>query len=74
MLEDRKVFMNNNWVDWQDANVHMMSHGFSRGSTIFEVISFNESRRGVAVFRLEDHIRRIFPLCRTAGYGDTRVP
>lgn len=71
MLADRKVFMNSNWVDWQDANVHMMSHGFSRGSTIFEVISFNESRRGVAVFRLEDHIRRFF---RSAELLDMEIP
>lgn len=71
MLADRKVFMNTKWVDWQDANVHMMSHGFSRGSTIFEVLSFKDSRRGVAVFRLEDHIRRFF---RSAELLDMEIP
>lgn len=71
MLADRKVFMNTKWVDWKDANVHMMSHGFSRGSTIFEVISFNESRHGVAVFRLEDHIKRFF---RSAELLDMEIP
>ena len=71
MLDDRKDFMNNEWVDWRDANVHMMSHGFSRGSTIFEVISFHENSGGIIVFRLEDHITRFF---RSAELLEMEVP
>jgi branched-chain amino acid aminotransferase len=71
MLEDRWVNINGSFAAWKDATVHMMSHGFSRGSTIFEVISFHDTRRGVAVFRLEDHIRRLF---RSAELLDMELP
>ena len=71
MLEDRLVNINGSFVAWKEATVHMMSHGFSRGSTIFEVISFNQSRQGMAVFRLEDHIRRFF---RSAELLDMEIP
>ena len=60
MLVDRLVHINGKFVPWENASVHMMSHGFSRGSTIFEVISFHENRNGVVVFRLKDHITRFF--------------
>lgn len=71
MLEDRCVNINGGFVAWKDATVHMMSHGFSRGSTIFEVISFHATDRGVVVFRLEDHIRRLF---RSAELLDMELP
>ena len=36
MLADRMVFVNGDFVKWQDATVHMMCHSFARGSAIFE--------------------------------------
>lgn len=71
MLEDRLVNINGSFVAWKEATVHMMSHGFSRGSTIFEVISFHENPQGVAVFRLKDHITRFF---RSAELLDMELP
>jgi branched-chain amino acid aminotransferase len=71
MLEDRSVYVNGDFVAWENASVHMMSHGFSRGSTIFEVISFHENRHGVVVFRLKDHISRFF---RSAELLDMALP
>ena len=71
MLADRLVHINGEFVAWENANVHMMSHGFSRGSTIFEVISFHENPGGVIVFRLTDHITRFF---RSAELLDMEVP
>jgi branched-chain amino acid aminotransferase len=37
-----------------------MSHSFARGSVIFEVISFHKTDRGSAVFRLDEHVNRLF--------------
>lgn len=71
MLEDRLVNINGQWVAWKDATVHMMSHGFSRGSTIFEVISVHDTPRGVMVFRLNEHVTRMF---RSAELLDTELP
>lgn len=59
MLDQRLVWINGNLVKWNDASVHMMSHSFARGSTIFEVISFYRTPAGPAVFRLNDHVARL---------------
>jgi len=59
MLNERLVWINGKMVNWNEASVHMMSHSFARGSTIFEVISFYRTRRGAAVFRLPEHLARL---------------
>jgi branched-chain amino acid aminotransferase len=71
MLEERWVYKNGSFVKWPEATVHMMSHSFARGSTIFEVISFYETASGSAVFRLNDHIAR---LEKSAAYLDMELP
>jgi branched-chain amino acid aminotransferase len=71
MLAERMVFVNGNFVKWQDATVHMLSHSFARGSTIFEVISLYATASGPAVFRLHDHIAR---LEKSAEYLDMELP
>jgi len=60
MLSDRTIYLNGKFVEWEKATVHLMSHSFSRGSSIFEVMSFHKTRRGPAVFRLDEHINRLF--------------
>ena len=71
MVEDRLVWINGNFVSWKNATVHIMSHSFGRGSAIFEVISFHNTARGPAVFRLEAHIDRLF---RSAELLDMALP
>jgi branched-chain amino acid aminotransferase len=71
MLEDRLVWRNGDFVRWPEATVHMMSHSFARGSTIFEVISLYATASGPAVFRLHDHIER---LEKSAAYLDMELP
>jgi branched-chain amino acid aminotransferase len=71
MLEERWVYKNGSFVKWPEATVHMMSHSFARGSTIFEVISFYLTASGPAVFRLHEHIAR---LEKSAAYLDMELP
>jgi branched-chain amino acid aminotransferase len=71
MLEERWVYKNGSFVKWPEASVHMMSHSFARGSTIFEVISFYATAAGPAVFRLPEHIAR---LEKSAAYLDMELP
>jgi branched-chain amino acid aminotransferase len=71
MLEERVVFLNGQFVPWNEAKVHMMSHSFGRGSAIFEVMSLHESHAGPAVFRLDEHLHRLF---RTAQLLDMEIP
>ena len=71
MLENRIVYFNGDFVAWEKATVHMMSHSFGRGSAIFEVLSLHDTTDGPAVFRLDEHIHRLF---RTAEFLDMEIP
>ena len=71
MIEDRIVYLKGEFIPWDNANVHMMSHSFGRGSAIFEVISLHKTASGPAVFRLEAHIDRLF---RSAEFLDMELP
>jgi branched-chain amino acid aminotransferase len=71
MLSDRTVYLNGKFVEWEKATVHILSHGFARGSAIFEVMSFHETKKGTAIFRLDEHIYRLF---RTAELLSMELP
>jgi branched-chain amino acid aminotransferase len=60
MFENHIVYMNGEYVAGEQATVHIMSHSLGRGSAIFEVISFYATDSGPVIFRLEDHIHRLF--------------
>ena len=71
MIEDRIVYLNGEYVPWESANVHIMSHSFGRGSAIFEVISLHATVSGPAIFRLQAHIERLF---RSAELLEMELP
>lgn len=54
-----KAWINGEIVHWDQATVHIMSHSFTRGSAVFEVISFHQTPNGTAVFRLDEHLKRL---------------
>ena len=58
-LQNRKIWLNGSFVPWAKATVHLMSHSFTRGSAIFEVMSLHSTSRGPAIFRLDDHLGRL---------------
>ena len=71
MFEDRIVYLKGEFIPWENATVHIMSHSFGRGSAIFEVISLHKTASGPAVFRLEAHIDRLF---KSAEFLDMELP
>jgi branched-chain amino acid aminotransferase len=71
MLEDRIVFLNGEFVAWNQAKAHLMCHSLGRGSAIFEVLSLHDTRLGPAVFRLDEHMDRLF---RSAELLDMELP
>jgi branched-chain amino acid aminotransferase len=53
------IWMNGQFVPWDEACIHPLSHSLQRGSTLFESIDCNETFDGrTAIFRLNEHIRR----------------
>ncbi|MHB8670179.1 MAG: branched-chain amino acid transaminase [Acidimicrobiales bacterium] len=59
-----KIWMDGALVDWDDARIHILSHSLHYGSGVFEGIRAYATSRGPAVFRLTDHIRRLFDSAR----------
>jgi branched-chain amino acid aminotransferase len=53
------IWMNGEFVAWDDAKVHVLSHGLHYGSGVFEGIRCYETERGPAVFRHLDHLDRL---------------
>ncbi len=54
-----KVWLNEKIIPWEDAQVPILSHGFSRGSAVFEVCGTHIVPGGVAAFRLDAHLKRL---------------
>ncbi len=54
-----KIWHNGKLIDWHNAQLHVLSHVVSYGSSVFEGIRCYETAQGPAVFRLREHMRRL---------------
>ncbi len=54
-----KVWRNGEFIAWDDARIHVMSHVVNYGSSVFEGIRCYETAKGPAVFRLTEHMQRL---------------
>src|SRR5829696_2245894 len=58
------IWKNGEFVPWDKAKVHVLSHGLHYGTGVFEGIRCYETERGPAIFRHHEHLKR---LVRSAG-------
>jgi branched-chain amino acid aminotransferase len=61
--ELKKIWMDGKFVDWADANVHILTHTLHYGTGVFEGIRCYKTKKGSAVFRLQEHVDRLFDSC-----------
>jgi branched-chain amino acid aminotransferase len=54
-----KIWHNGKFINWDDAQVHVISHVISYGSAVFEGIRCYGTKQGPAIFRLRDHMQRL---------------
>ena len=54
-------------VDWKDAKVHFLTHALHYGTAIFEGIKCYPTPMGPAIFRLKDHLDRLYRSLRYVG-------
>jgi branched-chain amino acid aminotransferase len=59
MTKSEKIWMNGQFVAWDDAKVHVLSHVLHYGSSVFEGIRCYNTKQGPAIFRLGEHIERL---------------
>lgn len=55
-----KIWMNGAFVKWDDAKVHILTHSLHYGTAVFEGIRCYKAEAGSAVFRLQEHVNRLF--------------
>jgi len=67
MNYENKVWFNGKMIPWQEATVPLLSHGFSRGSAIFEVFGIHEGPNGPVAFRMDEHLKRLMESARLLG-------
>ena len=59
MIESELIWHNGEFVAWEDAKVHVLTHGLHYGTGVFEGIRCYETERGSAIFRHLDHLQRL---------------
>ncbi len=55
-----KIWLDGELVDWAEARVHVLTHSLHYGSGVFEGIRAYATEQGPAVFRLREHVARLF--------------
>jgi branched-chain amino acid aminotransferase len=55
-----KIWANGKMIDWDDAKIHVLAHVVNDGSSVFEGIRCYHTPKGPAVFRLGEHVERLF--------------
>jgi branched-chain amino acid aminotransferase len=59
VIETEAIWHNGELVAWEDAKVHVLTHGLHYGTGVFEGIRCYETQHGPAIFRLHDHLDRL---------------
>lgn len=70
-IRAEKIWRNGQLINWDDAKVHVLSHALHYGTSWFEGIRCYDTQRGSEIFRLHDHIKRLF---NSAKIYRTNVP
>jgi branched-chain amino acid aminotransferase len=53
------IWLNGEFVAWEDAKVHVLTHALHYGTGVFEGIRAYETPEGTAIFRNQDHLERL---------------
>ena len=54
------IWKNGSYEKWDESSVHILSHTVHYGTGVFEGVRAYETEKGAAIFRLEDHTKRLF--------------
>ena len=60
MNEAQYIWMDGEQAAWKDAKVHVLTHTLHYGNAVFEGTRAYQTRDGLAIFRLDDHTKRLY--------------
>ena len=64
---DGKIWFNGELVEWRSATTHVLTHTLHYGMGVFEGVRAYETPDGPAIFRLQDHTKRLFNSAKIVG-------
>ena len=77
MNNKSKIWMDGKFVDWNNAKIHILTHGLHYATAVFEGIRCYNTKNGPEIFRLEEHIKRLINSCKmyhmTLEYSDKEL-
>ena len=62
-----KVWFNGKLIGWEECRIHVTSYSLHYGAAAFEGVRFYETAKGIALFRLKDHIKRLVKSAKILG-------
>ncbi len=62
--ESEFIWRDGTFIKWNDAQIHLLAHSVQFGSAVFEGIRCYSTPKGPAVFRLREHLKRMFNSCK----------
>jgi len=65
------IWMDGEFVDWEDAQVHVLTHGLHYGTGVFEGVRCYDTDAGPAIFRWEEHLDRLY---NSAKFYEMEIP
>ncbi len=75
--ESKKIWMDGKFVNWADANVHILTHTLHYGTGAFEGIRCYKTKKGSAIFRLQEHVDRLIDSCHilniTSPFSNAKI-
>jgi branched-chain amino acid aminotransferase len=60
ITESESIWMDGELVPWHEAKIHVLTHSLHYGCGVFEGVRAYETSTGPAIFRLTDHIKRLY--------------
>ncbi|MBP8875733.1 MAG: branched-chain amino acid transaminase [Neisseria sp.] len=64
---DGKIWFNGQLIEWRDAKTHVLTHTLHYGMGVFEGVRAYETAEGPAIFRLQEHTKRLFNSAKILG-------
>lgn len=65
--QDGFIWFNGNLIEWRNAQTHVLTHTLHYGMGVFEGVRAYETQNGTAIFRLQDHTKRLFNSAKITG-------
>ena len=67
------IWMDGKLVKWDDAKVHVLTHSLHYANAVFEGTRAYKTKKGLAIFRLKDHTKRLLRSAKMTIFNDKKA-